>query len=168
MANVPDHNDPTIHESEVKVFTQKYYVVDDEGYGNRDYPYREERLEIIADDNGVFLESKDSEVKAGAGSFSATEQLSIATPQMAVRMAKYILESYADPEPEESAFAADLIKFLAPEVQVRVSHELWRLRNHCLSPHGPVDKDGAYELLDHIETIARFLDLEIKPAPPSN
>ncbi len=163
MANVPDHNDPTIRESTIKVFRQKYYVVDDEENTGRrtDYELREERIEILADDDGVFIESKEGCV---------TETLSIATPEMAVRVANHILEAYADTDAlaPESAFVAGSIKFLTPEVQARVSHELWRLRNHCLSPHGPVDANGAYELLNHIEAIAGFLDLEIKPAPPSN
>ena len=87
MANVPDHNDPTIHESTIKVFRQKYYIVEDKaetGY-RTDYELREERVEVLADDDGVFIESKEG---------SVTETLSIATPEMAVRVAKYILETY--------------------------------------------------------------------------
>lgn len=160
MANVPDHNSQGIKESEIKVFQQKYYYVDDDGESpqGKDYPLRNERIEILADDDGVFIESKDG---------PATEVLSIATPEMAVRVAKYILEVYSADDDKEEKDVPDgqyaEIKFLMPEVQKRVAHELWRLENHCRSPHGPVDANGAYELLNHIKAISNYLD--IKPAP---
>jgi hypothetical protein len=87
MANVPDYNDPTVRESTIKVFRQKYYIVEDKdpmGY-RADYELREGRVEVLADDDGVFIESKEGCV---------TEVLSIATPELAVRVAKYILETY--------------------------------------------------------------------------
>jgi hypothetical protein len=160
MANIPDHNDPTIHESTIKVFRQKYYIVDDdEDTGRRtDYELREERIEISLDDDGAFIESKDGR---------ATETLCIATPEMAKKVARHILETYGEsvaPAPmelDESDFCQ--VKFMGPEVQKRVAHELWRLENHCTSPHGPVDGNGAYELLNHLKAIANYLD--IKPAP---
>jgi hypothetical protein len=160
MANVPDHNDPTIHESTIKVFRQKYYVVDDEEDTGRrtDYELREERIEISLDDDGAFIESKDGR---------ATETLCIATPEMAKRVARHILEAYGEyvtPAPmelDESDFCE--VKFLTPELRRRVAHELWRLNNHCTSPHGPVDANGAYELLNHLKAIANYLN--IKPAP---
>jgi hypothetical protein len=163
MANIPDHNDPTIHESTIKVFRQKYYMVDDDGDTGRrtDYELREERIEISLDDDGAFIESKDGHT---------TETLCIATPEMAKKVARHILETYGErvvPEPVEldgSDFCQ--IKFLGPEVQKLVAHELWRLENHCRSPHGPVDANGADWLLNHLETIAKYLD--IKPAPYSD
>jgi hypothetical protein len=163
MAHVPDHNSPGIKETEIKVFEQNYYIVDDEEDTGRrtDYELRKERIEVLADDNGVFLESKENNCR---------EVLSIATPEMAVRVAKYILGVYG--EPVDSPYApmeldesdVCLVKFLTPEIQARVSHELWRLRNHCTSPHGPVDANGAYELLNHIDAISKYLDVEIRPA----
>jgi hypothetical protein len=87
MANVPDHNDPTVRESTIKVFRQKYYIVEDgdqTGY-RTDYELRDQRVEVLADDDGVFIETKEG---------CATEALSIATPELAVRVAKYILETY--------------------------------------------------------------------------
>jgi hypothetical protein len=160
MANIPDHNDPTIHESTIKVFRQKYYIVDDEEDTGRrtDYELREERIEILLDDDGAFIESKDG---------PTTETLCIATPEMAKRVARHILGTYGErvaPAPmelDESDFCE--VKFLTPERQRRVAHELWRLENHCTSPHGPVDASGAYELLNHLKAIANYLD--IKPAP---
>jgi hypothetical protein len=162
MANIPDYNDPTIHESTIKVFRQKYYIVDDEEDTGRrtDYELREERIEISLDDDGAFIESKDGR---------ATETLCIATPEMAKKVARHILETYGEsvapaPAPmelDESDFCE--IKFLSPEVQARVGHELWELENHCTSPYGPVDANRAYKLLNHLEEIAKYLD--IKPAP---
>jgi hypothetical protein len=162
MAHIPDHNSPGIKESEIKVFEQNYYIVDDEDDGGRrtNPELSKERIEILADDNGVFIESKDN----GCG-----EVLSIATPEMAVRVAKYILEVYDEPvdssvtsiEPDESDFCQ--VKFLDSRVQKLVGHELWRLRNHFLSPHGPVDAQGAPELIRHLNELSAYLD--IKPAP---
>jgi len=160
MANVPDHNDPAIHESTIKVFRQKYYVVDDEEDTGRrtDYELREERIEVSLDDDGAFIESKDGH---------ETETLCIATPEMAKRVARHILETYGEyvaPPPmelDESDFCE--VQFLTPELRRRVAHELWRLNNHCTSPHGPVDGAGAYELLNHLKAIANYLN--IKPAP---
>jgi hypothetical protein len=163
MAHVPDHNSPGIKESEIKVFEQNYYIVDDEKDTGRhvDYELRKERVEVLADDNGVFLESRDG---------GATEALSIATPEMAVRVAKYILEVYDEPIGSSAPMELDesdicMVKFLTPEIQARVGHELWRLENHCRSPHGPVDANGAYELLNHIDAISKYLDVKIKPGP---
>lgn len=164
MPNIPDHNSPGIKESTIKVFKQKYYVVDDvEETGYRtDYELREERIEILTDEDGVFIESKDG---------GATEALSIATPEMAIKVAQHILSEYDDKvetnsseeEIREDLLTVEQIKFLTPEVQDRVAHELWRLKNHCTSPHGPVDATGAYELLNHLKAISDYLD--IKPAP---
>ena len=162
MAHIPDHNSPGIKESEIKVFEQSYYVVDDEeDMGRRpDYELRKERIEILADTNGVFIESKDN----GCG-----EVLSIATPEMAVRVANYILEVYGKSSPlmdsgESDAYCSP-IKFLDPAVQNCVSHELWRLSNHITSPHGPVDAQGSHELYGHLKYLANLLDLEMKPHP---
>lgn len=83
MATVPDHNNPDVLESEVKVFRQKYYIVDDPS--DVKYPLREARIEVMADDDGVFLESKEDNI---------TEQLSIPTKDLAVKVAKYILSIY--------------------------------------------------------------------------
>jgi hypothetical protein len=164
MANVPDHNSPSIKESEIRVFEQNYYIVDEDGEcsGQRtDYELHKERIEVLADDNGVFIESKEN---------GCAEVLSIATPEMAMRVAKYILKVYekssvdspsAPTKPDEDlVFTA---KFLTPEFQARVAHELWRLENHCTSPHGPVDASGAMEMLSHIKAISNYLDL--KPTP---
>jgi hypothetical protein len=87
MPTVPDHNAPEVRESEVKVFRQKYFIVDDlEDTGRRtDYQSREARVEVLADDNGVFIESKEGGV---------TEQLSIPTSDLAIKVAKYILRTY--------------------------------------------------------------------------
>ena len=160
MPNIPDHNSPSVKESTIKVFKQKYYVVDDveeTGY-HTDYELREERIEILTDEDGVFIESRDG---------GATEALSIATPELAIKVAQYILSEYNDKveinPPEDDLFAMEQIKFLTPEVQARVAHELWRLNNHVTSPHGPVDANGAYELLNHLKAISDYLD--IKPAP---
>lgn len=83
MATVPDHNNPDVLESEVKVFRQKYYIVDDPNEVK--YPSHEARVEVMADDDGVFLEAKEGNV---------TEQLSIPTRDLAVSVAKYILSAY--------------------------------------------------------------------------
>jgi hypothetical protein len=157
MTTVPDHNNPEVHESEVKVFRQKYYIVDDKeetGY-KTDYPLREARVEVMADEDGVFLEAKEGNV---------TEQLSIPTSDLAVSVAKYILGAYGaskDEAKEDSEIGT--IKFLTPEVQCMVAHELWRLSNHITSPHGPVDAQGAPELYGHLKYLCELLD--IKPAP---
>ncbi len=162
MANIPDHNDPTVRESTIKVFRQKYYIVDDEedtGY-RTNYELHDQRVEVLADDNGVFIESKEGPV---------TEAVSIATPDLAMKVARCILEEYNEPggDPPAPMELDDsdvcTVKFLTPELQKRVAHELWRLNNHCTSPHGPVDTNGAYELLNHLKAIANYLDL--KPAP---
>lgn len=156
MANVPDHNDPQVKVSEVKVFRQKYYIVDDDGETNHrtDYQFRETRIEIMADEDGVFLESREDAV---------TETLSIPTPDLAKSVANYILDTYRSPESADLLFAE--IKFLEPEVQRRISHELWRLSNHISSPHGPVDAQGAGELYSHLKHLAGLLDLPMKPHP---
>ena len=163
MPNIPDHNSSGIKESTVKVFKQKYYIVDDvEETGYRtDYELHEERVEVLADEDGVFIESRDG---------GATEALSIATPEMAIRVAQYILSEYSDRvktnPPKNDLFTVEQIKFLTPEVQARVAHELWRLENHVTSPHGPVDANGVHELLSHLKAISNYLD--IKPAPLSS
>jgi hypothetical protein len=165
MAHVPDHNDPTVHESTIKVFRQKYYIVDDEnetGY-RTSYELHDQRVEVLADSDGVFIESKEG---------SVTEVVSIATPEIAVKVARHILEIYEDlatPAPMElDESDVCMVKFLTPEIQARVGHELWRLENHCRSPHGPVDANGAYELLNHIDAISKYLDIEIKPGPQAS
>lgn len=154
MPNIPDHNDPEVKVSEVKVFRQKYYIVDDDGDTGRrtDYELRESRVEVMADGDGVFLECREGAV---------TETLSIPTPELAVNVAKYVLNAYGNEEPEDCAE----IKFLMPEVQRRISHELWRLASHITSPHGPVDAQGAKELYLHLEHIEYLLDLKMKPHP---
>lgn len=156
MPNIPDHNNPEVKVSEVKVFRQKYYVVDDDGETGRrtDYELREARVEVMADEDGVFLESKEG---------SATECLSIPTADLATDLAKYILEVYkpasANIENDES------IKFLCSETQRRVSHELWRLSSHITSPHGPVAKQGAKELHAHVSYLTELLGLKMGPHP---
>lgn len=164
MANVPDHNSPDIRELEIKVFEQKYYIVDDEGKAGyrTDYELSKQRIEVLADENGVFLESKEN---------SCSEALSIATPELAVKVAEYIIGVYKkdnenenhSPAPEPGSFQLEEIKFLDPHVQKLIAHELWRLKNHFLSPHGPVDAQGAPELLRHLNELSIYLD--IKPAP---
>lgn len=165
MATIPDHNAPEVLESEVKVFRQKYFVVDDlEDTGRRtDYQSCEARIEVLADADGVFIESKEG---------SVTEQLSIPTSDLAIKVAQYVLGVYkedvaGDPptKPDESDTYCGLIKFLDPAVQNCVSHELWRLSNHITSPHGPVDAQGAPELYGHLKYLADLLDLEMKPHP---
>lgn len=160
MPNVPDHNNPEVKVSEVKVFRQKYYVVDDDGLTGRrtDYQLNETRVEVLADNDGVFLDCRENCV---------SETLSIPTPDLAVSVANYILEVYkkAPMELDESDAYAGLIKFLDPEVQRRVSHELWRLSNHITSPHGPVDAQGAGELYGHLKYLAELLDLPMEPHP---
>jgi hypothetical protein len=158
MATVPDHNAPEVRESEVKVFRQKYYIVDDEEDTGRrtDYTLHEARVEVMADDDGVFLEAKEGNV---------TESLSIPTSDLAVSVAKYILGAYG----AESANSAaedgtiGMIKFLDPAVQNCIAHELWKLSNHITSPHGPVDPQGSHELYGHLSKLVELLD--IKPAP---
>lgn len=157
-SHVPDHNDPEVKVSEIKAFTQRYYIVDDDGETGRrtDYELRDARVEVVADEDGVFLECR------GGG---VTEALSIPTPDLAVSVANYILEAYkprGDANPAES-FSIEQILFLEPEVQKRISHELWRLSNHITNPHGPVDAQGAPELHGHLKAICNLLD--IKPAP---
>ena len=86
MPNIPDHNAPEVKESEIKVFRQKYFIVDDEDdTGRVDYKSHEARIEVLADDDGVFIESK------GQG---FTEQLSIPTSDLAIKVAEYILRTY--------------------------------------------------------------------------
>lgn len=142
-----------ICKSTCHILTQKYYIREDDGSERA----LDCRMEVLADSNGVFLESKD----VTDGRF-ITEALSIPTPELAVEVARVILDEYAEPS-TPSPMELDEIKFLTPEVQARVGHELWRLENHCRSPHGPVDAHGAYELLNHLEAIAKYLD--IKPVP---
>jgi len=90
MTTVPDHNSPEVHESEVKVFRQKYYIVDDEKDTRcSDYYLHEARIEVLADDNGVFIEHK------GGG---VTESLSIPTSDLAVKVARYVLGMYGEQE----------------------------------------------------------------------
>ena len=153
-SHVPDHNDPEVKVSEIKAFTQRYYIVDDDGETGRrtDYLLRECRVEVLADESGVFLQSKEDAV---------TESLSIPTPDLAKSVAKYILDTYREDEPEDFV----QIKFLEPEVQKRVSHELWRLLNHINAPHGPVDAQGAGELYGHLKHLAGLLDLPMEPHP---
>lgn len=154
MTTIPDHNDPEVKVSEVKVFAQKYYIIDDDDVTGwkTDYPLHEARVEVLADDNGVFLESKEGGV---------TESLSIPTSDLAISVANYILDTYSKDQAEDRAE----IKFLMPEVQRRVSHELWRLSNHITSPHGPVDAQGTKELSAHLEHLADLLDLRMYPHP---
>jgi hypothetical protein len=86
MPTIPDHNAPEVKESEVKVFRQKYFIVDDEDdTGRVDYKLHEARIEVLADDDGVFIESKEDGV---------TEQLSIPTSDLAIKVAEYILRAY--------------------------------------------------------------------------
>ena len=86
MPTIPDHNAPEVLESEVKVFRQKYFIVDDEDdTGRVDYKSREARIEVLADDDGVFIQSKEDNV---------TESLSIPTSDLAIKVAKYILATY--------------------------------------------------------------------------
>lgn len=161
MANVPCPSDPKIRESTIKVFRQKYFPVN--SYGERDSAVRESRVEVMVDDDGVFIESRDG---------GAAEALSIATPQMAMRVAKHILEEYGESASgaegameldESDAFGAATIKFLTSEVQELIAHEMWRLRNHIISPHGPVEASGAAELLTHLERITDLIDIKPKP-----
>ena len=153
MANVPDHNDPEVKVSESKVFRQKYYIVDDDGQKGP-YLLRECRVEVMADEDGVFLESKEE---------GFTETLSIPTPDLAKGVANHILDTYRTPDPADRIFAE--IKFLDPDTQKCISHELWRLSNHIASPHGPVDTRGAGELYGHLKHLATLLDLPMKPHP---
>ena len=89
MPTVPDHNAPEVLESEVKVFRQKYFIVDDEDdTGRVDYKPHEARIEVLADDNGVFIESKEVAITG------ITEQLSIPTSDLAIKVAEYILRAY--------------------------------------------------------------------------
>ena len=150
MTTVPDHNSPEVHESEVKVFRQKYYIVDDAEKPN--YPVREARIEVLADDEGVFLEAKEGGV---------TEQLSIPTSDLAVSVAKYILGAYGG----RAAVEANSIKSLTPEARDCIAHELWRLSNHITSPHGPVDPQGSHELYSHLRYLSKLLDIEPAPHP---
>ena len=152
--HVPDHNDPEVKVSEIKAFTQRYYIVDDDGETGRrtDYLLRECRVEVLADESGVFLQSKDDAV---------TEAMSIPTPDLAVNVAKYILNAYGNEELEDCVE----IRFLTPEVQRRISHELWRLSNHITSPHGPVDAQGSGELYGHLKHLAGLLNLSMEPHP---
>ena len=85
-SHVPDHNDPEVKVSEIKAFTQRYYIVDDDGETGRrtDYLLRECRVEVLADESGVFLQSKEDAV---------TESLSIPTPDLARNVANYILDT---------------------------------------------------------------------------
>lgn len=154
MPNIPDHNDPEVKVSEVKVFRQKYYIVDDDGDTGRrtDYELRESRVEVMADGDGVFLECREGAV---------TEALSIPTPDLAVNVAKYVLNAYGNDELVDCVE----IKFLMPEVQRCISHELWRLSNHITSPHGPVDARCSDELHGHLKYLAELLDLPMKPHP---
>lgn len=158
MPNIPDHNDPEVKVSEAKVFRQKYYAVDDNDTGHRtDYPLHEARVEVMADENGVFIECREGR---------ATEILSIPTPDLAVDVANYILGAYKlAAEPDELDSCIGLIKFLTPELQKRISHELWRLSNHITSPHGPVAAQGASELHAHLSHLANLLDLKMEPHP---
>jgi hypothetical protein len=162
MASVPDHENPEVKEYEIKVFKQKYYVVDDPEDITTPLPLHEAKVEVLADDEGVFIELKEET--------GVTEQVSIPTPDLAVKVANYILGVYGEgekkmavKEPEQEAFSLEQIKFLPPEVQSRIAHELWRLENHITSPHGPVAAEGAGELLGHLKALAGWLD--IKPAP---
>lgn len=91
MPIVPDHNAPEVLESEVKVFRQKYFIVDDEDDTGRVYNQpHEARIEVLADDDGVFIQSKEDNV---------TESLSIPTSDLAIKVAKYILRVYEQPSP---------------------------------------------------------------------
>ena len=163
MTNVPDHENPQVKEYEIKVFKQKYHIVDDPEDITTPLPLHEARVEVLADDEGVFIEVREET--------GATEQVSIPTSDLAVKVANYILGAYGESEskkemvvrePEGEAFHLDQIKFLPPEVQSRIAHELWRLE-HITSPHGPVEPAYAGELLKHLKSLAGWLD--IKPAP---
>lgn len=86
MPTIPDHNAPEVQESEIKVFRQKYFIVDDEDdMGRVDYKSHEARIEVLADEDGVFIESKEG---------TTTEQLSIPTSDLAIKVAEYILRTY--------------------------------------------------------------------------
>jgi hypothetical protein len=162
MASVPDHKNPEVKEYEIKVFKQKYYIIDDPEDITTPLPLHEAKVEVLADDEGVFIELKEET--------GVTEQVSIPTPDLAVKVANYILGAYGESEkemavkePEQEAFRLEQIKFLPPEVQSRIAHELWRLENHITSPHGPVEPAYAGELLKHLKAISAYLD--IKPTP---
>lgn len=154
MANVPDHNNPEIRESEAKVFRQKYYIVDNEFAD--DHKLREARVEVMADEDGVFLECKEDRV---------TESLSIPTTDLAVKVAEYILEAYQTEKKKYDEFSFQEIKFLVPETMACITHELWRLSNHITSPHGPVDEQGVPELYGHVKRLCELLGVEPKPHP---
>lgn len=90
MANIPYITEPLVEESEIKVFQQGYYVVpnNDENAQGAEYKLRRARVEVLADEDGVFLESK--------GDGGGVEHLSIPTPDLAVAVARYILSAYED------------------------------------------------------------------------
>lgn len=120
MANIPDHNDPKIYETDIKVFKQKYWCVDSDAEVHAGSPFTC-RLEVLVDDDGVFLQNKEG---------ATNEALSIPTPELAQRVAHHILNTYKADEdaflstPEEVEEAEDTIaqvKFLGPEVQERVA-----------------------------------------------
>ena len=160
MATVPNPNNPKIKEYETRVFTQEFFIVEDDGEVKDSAP-RKARVEVQADDEGVFIESDDGK---------AIESLSIPTSDLAIAVSTYILSVYSHPDPPtnsfEEAFSTGVIKFLTPEVQSLVAHELWRLENHITSPHGPVMADGAGELLKHLKSLANALAIKPAPHPP--
>jgi hypothetical protein len=159
MANVPDHNKPEVVESEIKVFTQNYYVVDDGDTGRReDYKLNTARIEILADDNGVFIESVEECVR---------EAISIPTSDLALKVAEYINSVYkpkAPPEPTTPQ-VGEAWNALSQEDMRAASHELWRLSNHITSPHGPVDPSGSTELMKHINYLEQVLRVRRAPHP---
>jgi hypothetical protein len=152
MANIPDHDDPKIYETDIKVFKQKYWYVDEDAHVPSDTPSTC-RLEVLVDDDGVFLESKEGGVN---------EVLSIPTPELAQRVAYHILNTYkadedvfAQPaEVEDPKEEVVQVKFLGPEVQEEVAYQL-RLLLRCRTT----------DLYSHIMKLSKVLD--IKPAPPT-
>ena len=154
MANVPNPNSPQVVESEIKVFTQQYCFVDSDGECTLPVP-RNARIEILADDNGVFIES----IEGGA-----KEVLSIPTPKLALKVAEYINSVYAPAAPEPCG-AKDWQLVLSDEDKRAVAHELWRLSNHFTSPHGYVRAQGASELMKHINYLEQVLRVKRAPHP---
>jgi hypothetical protein len=160
MANVPDHNKPEVVESEIKVFTQNYYVVDDdEDTGRREgYKLNTARIEVLGDANGVVIESVEECVR---------EAISIPTPDLALKVAEYINFVYAPMAPPEppTPQVSEVARALSQEDTRAICHELWRLSNHITSPHGPVDPSGAAELMKHINYLEQVLRVLRAPHP---
>lgn len=157
MANIPDHNDPKIYESDIKVFKQKYWYVDDDAEVHVDNPF-ECRLEVVVDDDGVFIESKEG---------NAREALSIPTPELAQRVAHHILNTYkaekdaflsTPEEVEEAEGTIAQVKFLGPDVQKKVARLLKTILT-CRTWHRCYEAD----VYSHVMELSQVLD--IKPEP---